>query len=315
MNLTRCSHGHFYDVEKYDQCPHCAISGLRPGGVGLSSRRLGLGEGPARLPGLTGRPGHTGEAVTAPQDPNQQATVSMGESLAEQVQGASPGGFGVGGARDEKTVGFFAAPGGQEPVAGWLVCVAGANYGRDFRLKPGRNFIGRSPSMDVAITGDNTVSRERQAVVIYEPRNQKFHVQAGDARGLCYLNDEIVLAPRELRRYDVLTVGATKLMFFPCCDARFHWEGDAPAGAAPFPSAAPGLGQGLAPPPPPGAGPRAPAAPAPAAPAPAADLGFPDPEPEGLAWDEGEGGDGAAGGEDDGGGDDGGGADGGGWQG
>lgn len=24
MNLKRCSNGHFYDVDKYATCPHCA---------------------------------------------------------------------------------------------------------------------------------------------------------------------------------------------------------------------------------------------------------------------------------------------------
>ena len=27
MNLTRCNHGHFYDMDKFESCPHCKKQG------------------------------------------------------------------------------------------------------------------------------------------------------------------------------------------------------------------------------------------------------------------------------------------------
>lgn len=27
MNLTRCNHGHFYDMDKFESCPHCKNNG------------------------------------------------------------------------------------------------------------------------------------------------------------------------------------------------------------------------------------------------------------------------------------------------
>lgn len=26
MDLTKCNNGHYYDAEKYDECPHCKKS-------------------------------------------------------------------------------------------------------------------------------------------------------------------------------------------------------------------------------------------------------------------------------------------------
>ena len=57
-----------------------------------------------------------------------------------------------------------------DPVVGWLVCLAGPDRGKDFRLHAEKNFIGRAPNMDVCVAGDETVSRERHAMVIFDPK-------------------------------------------------------------------------------------------------------------------------------------------------
>jgi hypothetical protein len=51
-----------------------------------------------------------------------------------------------------------------------------------------------------------------------------FLVQPGEAKELCYLNDKAVLSPEELKINDIITVGNTKLMFFPCCGDVFNWD-------------------------------------------------------------------------------------------
>jgi hypothetical protein len=78
--------------------------------------------------------------------------------------------------------------------------------------------------MDIAVTDDDTVSRDRHSIVVYEPKTHKFLIQVGEAKELSYLNDKAVLVPEELKIHDVITVGATKFMFFPCCDEHFNWE-------------------------------------------------------------------------------------------
>ncbi len=128
---------------------------------------------------------------------------------------------------DQKTVSFYSASpiyNDKDPVTGWLICVKGLNFGRDYRLKKGRNFIGRADSMDVAINGENTVSRERHAIIIYEPKQNIFLVQPGDSRELTYLNGQLVLNPTVLKKNDILELGETSLMFIPFCDETFRWD-------------------------------------------------------------------------------------------
>jgi hypothetical protein len=111
-----------------------------------------------------------------------------------------------------------------DPVVGWLVCLAGPDRGRDFRLHAEKNFVGRSPAMDVCVAGDESVSRERHALVIFDPKKQVFWAVPGDASGLVYLNGDIVHSPIEMQADDVLEVGQTKLVLIPFCGQKYSWS-------------------------------------------------------------------------------------------
>lgn len=204
MNLSRCSQGHFYDAGIYNRCPHCNAGPSEE--ANNETRALDIDQADVTV-GLQ-------EAV-------KNATASMGASQQAQPLSAAVVDD------DPKTVGFFKSSMGIEPVVGWLVSVEGANKGKDFRLKSGRNFIGRSSQMDVCLSGDNTVSRDRHGILVYEPKNHLFLISPGDSKELCYLNDDVVLTPQTIAKNDILTVGSTKLMFFPCCDGVFNWGQDA----------------------------------------------------------------------------------------
>lgn len=210
MKLIKCNNGHFYDEERYETCPHCK---------GVSS------QGDNVTVPVMRSPANDAVTVALNQGSNQEETTPLQSneksSLKEAVSAASAGKIELSG---DKTVGFFSHTIGTEPVVGWLVCVGGEHFGEDFKLKSGRNFIGRAAGMDVSISKDTTVSRERHAIIVYEPRGNTFIVQPGDSKELCYLNDEVVLAPREIKVNDKLLVGKTELMFIPCCSKAFHWD-------------------------------------------------------------------------------------------
>lgn len=208
MTLTRCSNGHFYDEDRFDQCPHCASSAGRPSSVVTVAHER---NDDVTVP-LSQQEEHTAPKSPASSSSLQDAAKNAMDSVTAPSSGA-----------DSVTVSFYNKAIGTEPVVGWLVCIEGNHLGEDFRLKSGRNFIGRAAGMDVKITGDNTVSREKHAIVVYDPQNHQFLTQPGEARELCYLNGQLVLSTVEIKRNDILTVGATKLMFFPCCTDEFHW--------------------------------------------------------------------------------------------
>lgn len=191
--MTRCPEGHFYDPTKHNSCPWCA---LPPDVEGGEKTR------PASPPPLPPPPPPQGVMAGPPPPPPLPRPAATKRAGAEAL-----------GVKDD-------------PVVGWLVCLAGPERGRDFRLHAEKNFIGRSPAMDVCLAGDETVSRERHAMVIFDPKKQAFWAVPGDAAGLVYLNGDIVHAPTQMRQDDLLEMGQTKLVLVPFCGEKYSWSGE-----------------------------------------------------------------------------------------
>jgi hypothetical protein len=208
--LARCERGHFYDAGKYDVCPHCENTQEIP--VTKLERDWELPSG-----------ADTSESVPAQSRPAENKDV-VREQVCAPMQGSfmDPGVY----ARDDSmTVHYYQKTLGTEPVVGWLVCVSGVHFGQDYRIKSGRNFVGRSGSMDVCLSGDTAVSRDRHLIVTYDPKGRSFFAQPGDtSSALSYLNDKPLLEASELKTGDKLTVGESELMFVAFCGKDFSWE-------------------------------------------------------------------------------------------
>lgn len=190
-NMKRCPSGHHYDPIQHSSCPYCGVPTL---------------DFTVTQPAKGGLIPAADDDVTRPAGALPQGR----PPVKEQEEGV--------------TVGYFHKKIGIDPVVGWLVCVEGPDRGRDFRLHAERNFIGRSEKMDVCIRGDETISRDNHAIVSFNPRGNSFKLQAGDGRGLVYLNGDELDVPAVLQPYDLIEVGQTKLLFLPFCGEKFKWE-------------------------------------------------------------------------------------------
>lgn len=146
------------------------------------------------------------------------AASTLGKTVA-----AMPGGA-IADTDQDKTVGIIKKDIGIDPAVGFLICIAGPNRGRDYKLAAGRNFIGRAAAMDVALTDDDTVSRESHALVTYDVKHNKFSLSPGQGRGITYCNDEQVETARPLKAYDIIEVGKSRLIFLPLCGEKFRWD-------------------------------------------------------------------------------------------
>ncbi len=83
----------------------------------------------------------------------------MSNGWKKPIQGIG-GGDASGGDQPTRRIGQ-GGPGGIDAVVGWLVCVHGRNRGRDYRIRSENNTVGRSENMDICISGDDLISRER----------------------------------------------------------------------------------------------------------------------------------------------------------
>ena len=114
-----------------------------------------------------------------------------------------------------------------DPPVGWLVVVEGPGKGSVATLGSGVNSIGRDRSERVTLDyGDTMISRSNHGSITYDPRGRKFYVQHGGGKNLTYVDDEPVLAPRELPALTQVQLGETVLRFVPLCGPEFSWEDD-----------------------------------------------------------------------------------------
>lgn len=183
--MIRCENGHYYDVKKHTSCPFCGVKDL-----GIEIQKT-----------MAKKTGDFGGGINE--------TRPLGGSQSQPDKG--------------KTVGVFHKKMGIEPVTGWLVAISGPNKGQDYRIKPEKNFIGRSGKMDIQIHSDESVSRENHAAISYNPKSNSFSLYPGESKGLVYLSDEELLTPKSLKAFDVIEVGQTRLIFVPFCGEKFQW--------------------------------------------------------------------------------------------
>lgn len=197
-----CSAGHVYDADQFPSCPYCnrntrAIQfgvTAAPAGYGATTAPAGYGAAPA------GRDDTIGQTV-------------MPEAIRRRMEQE----------RDNRTVGEFKRKLGYEPVVGWLVCVEGPEVGKDYRLFGRINSIGRAEGNDVVLAQEHTVSQKNHVRLAYDAKHNNFQLIPGEGTNVTYLNDEPLYVPQKLNAYDVLEMGATKLIFVPLCSERFRW--------------------------------------------------------------------------------------------
>lgn len=204
MKLVRCANKHFFDSDKFDECPHCEeLDEATAESIALKQKRINDEFSDIGLP------------VPPPVAPPIQQSLQSLVSAAVAEKPSAP--------EDVQTIAFYDF-GDTEPVVGWLVAIRGEYIGQSFNLKAGTNFIGRGMTMDVPLAKDTKVSRDKHAIITYDPQNRIFFVQPGESRGLTYLNGELLLAFRPIENGEKIAIGGSEFIFVPFCGKDFTWE-------------------------------------------------------------------------------------------
>jgi hypothetical protein len=206
MAVKRCVNGHYYDDGKHSACPHC------PGGIDQAGDDPVTVKAPdipeAQLPPPPPMPAFT--PVPAPSAlPTKVALPRTDYSLVTIDD-------------DPKTIAAGYSE-GFDPVVGWLVCTHGADRGRDYRIRSGQNFIGRSEQNDLVISGEAGVSRERHSTIVFEPKQKRYYLIRGEGVDV-WVCGELLKDARELKNYDQLAIGEATFVFVALCGEGFDWE-------------------------------------------------------------------------------------------
>lgn len=223
-NLTQCPQGHFYDASVHSTCPYCGNAAAHGGfsetvapGTAGSNFNETIAPGAAQpsagsfsetiAPGAVGGSGkYAGATMPVSLYHDNPSTPSAGEPFEPTMIG-----------------GYEVSTDRPAPVVGWLVCIDGPVKGTDFRMHAGYNYIGREVG-DIHIHGDRQISRENHAMVAFDSAEMTYYVGPATGRNLVKVNGKTVFNAVELKSYDVISIGTTKLMFVALCGEHFNWE-------------------------------------------------------------------------------------------
>lgn len=195
MAIVQCENQHYYDDEKFPQCPHCAMQ-AKKGDAGQESVTVALARESREVENY---------AIEYIKKSSPKVHVHA-EPAWEQQEDA--------GVKEQQ--------GNTRCVAGWLVCIEGEEYGCGFPLYAGFNRIGRADGNDI-ILKDPQASREEHCSVIYEERKNVFYLFPKDGN-LTYLGEELAGQAQEIRHGQIITIGGTRLQFVAFCMGETRWE-------------------------------------------------------------------------------------------
>ena len=196
--MKQCEKGHIYDEKAYSDCPYCSQNGM------AGTRPLENG------------------GVYAPEFPK---TAPLDGSSAPNFPATQP--VNAAPARPKKemsaTIALNANEAGISPVCGWVVVTEGDNKGKSYTVHSDKNSIGRGSQFDINLSFDNAVSKEGDATITYDSRGKKFFVTLSSGKNNVYHNGNLLLTPEEIKDYDVLEIGTTKLVFRSFCNEEFTY--------------------------------------------------------------------------------------------
>ena len=186
MAIVQCENNHYYDNSKNSECPYCAKMKS-----GLSTNEIN-------------------EQLTSYMDDgyqmqDEQLTEAYGDFVDEC----------------DKTIGIFTDETRNELTVGWLVCMEGLEKGKSYIIHSGRNFAGRSFDMDIVLSDDMRISREKHFSVVYDPKSISFYFVSGN--GQTYINGKPAIDECLLNEGDILSLGDCKYMFVPFCKKGRVW--------------------------------------------------------------------------------------------
>lgn len=231
MKLVQCPKKHYYDADKYSECPICHPASkinlqkeVEPRSnddetVSLYEEKVEE----EKMPEPQSFAFEKEETVPVEEEKEEESEESLADIIKKASQTVSVDDD------DDKTVPFYARKDDtghydRGYVVGWLVGVKGAPMGKSYEIFAGKNTIGRGPDSDIQITGDRSIARVKHAIVIFDPKSQEFIAMPGESRELYYVNGDLLLSPRKLSNNDRLSLGESELMLMELCGENFSWE-------------------------------------------------------------------------------------------
>ena len=197
MNIKKCEKGHFYNADKYDSCPHCEEKQKKDNEINIKS--VENDEHKAYYVGM--------DTIAVFSEP-EQLKENSGMNV-EQVKLQKDMGMGI---QSQNIL----------PV-GWLVAISGLEYGKQYPIFTGENYIGSNEKNSICVQGDPYVLPEHHCTLSFDMQQQKIMVDIQKSMGKIYINDVFATENKYLKHRDKIQIGGSVYMLVELCRDGFSW--------------------------------------------------------------------------------------------
>jgi len=220
QSLKKCERNHLYD-STLSSCPYCPSS-QKAGRVGTIEEVVDKHH--RREPTIPENE-HSGRLKTVPEDDVIQRDAKRKTVHSENADRSALDGKKIPRNKTVIVTGDSSTETGKaervNPVAGWLVVVKGGQTGIDFRIRIGRNVIGRDLTCDIVLE-DDKVSNTHSTVQFYS-KTSEFIIFDERSQNGTFVNDQLITTNTQIKDGDRICLGDTEMIFRAFCNDQFKW--------------------------------------------------------------------------------------------
>lgn len=210
MDLKKCKSGHFFDGDKYSECPHCKNNIDKKIVNTLEKKKITENR---ETGNLTKSIYHTNVSDSKSSEKKYESiktSESDETSVTFQQKNVEKSYISI-----KKTYEYG-------PVVGWLVGISGEKYGHSYELFATSNTIGSGTGNVVAID-DSRLCSVSHGVICYQVETGRFFMDSEHSDGKVKINGYSVSENVYVNYMDVLEIGASTYMLIPLCKDGFSW--------------------------------------------------------------------------------------------
>lgn len=199
MDLKKCKSGHFYDGDKYSECPHCKNNVEKRTLSTIEKKKITENRDTGNL---TKSIFDMNTSEPKPAEKKQEAS--------QPVQ------------QPHNSVTSFKKTYEYGPVVGWLVGISGNEYGHSYELFATSNTIG-SGTGNVVTIDDSRLCNLSHGVICYQVETGRFFMDSEHSDGKVKINNYLVQENVYVNYMDVLEIGTSTYIIIPLCRDGFSW--------------------------------------------------------------------------------------------
>lgn len=110
-----------------------------------------------------------------------------------------------------------------ETVMGWLVGIAGNEYGKSFELTTKEYKLKGKASIEIELNENLPESFRNSVKIGFGRTSEVFYIKAIAGNVVC-VNKDAVMGQQMLESGDVVSMGEIKFAFIPLCGNKFDWD-------------------------------------------------------------------------------------------